>query len=226
MTSLRRYVHEEESIGALLSGGFDSSIVAAVAARVIGKPIRTYGLISRETGETVSECAARNWSNALDLKTRNSIPRTRAPRSGERAHSELRVVPWEECYYEAFDSLLVRAVQRGDRTLATGNGGDELCMPHWTERPPSASQPVRAVPPFLNAKTVQTYRDTEMTVERAPSRHNSNICPECLGSLRSSIYAPWSLVALADVHAGVSQAMPSPAARMAGRTKAMVELSA
>ncbi len=169
MTSLRRYVHEEESIGALLSGGFDSSIVAAVAARVIGKPIRTYGLImpgDRRDGQRMrrKELVERFGFEDEEFDTEKLVPLD--PESVRIR--ELRVVPWEECYYEAFDSLLVRAVQRGDRTLATGNGGDELCMPHWTERPPSASQPVRAVPPFLNAKTVQTYRDTEMTVERAP----------------------------------------------------------
>jgi asparagine synthase (glutamine-hydrolysing) len=179
-SSMRRWWPENQrGVGAELSGGLDSGIVSAAASSLVqGRPLDTYGLIlSGEVGErqqsrrrTLIERFGLD-DQALDLG--GFLPL--APGSNRLVGG--RVVPWEECYYEAVDAMLAGAAEKGTRLLFTGFGGDELCEVREGARDFKEVDPPREIarglpkslPPFLSQAAVQAYRDGLDGIDRAPT---------------------------------------------------------
>ncbi|MES2451837.1 MAG: asparagine synthase-related protein [Pseudomonadota bacterium] len=130
--SMRRWTGiAGETLGAELSGGLDSSLVAAIASRESGRPLPSYGLAIAGTAEAVADQRARRDDLITTLGLRDTeIPMESflplAPGSC-RLDGGAPVLPWEEGYYEAMDRLLEQAHSAGTRVMLTGFGGDELC---------------------------------------------------------------------------------------------------
>ncbi|MFH8795983.1 asparagine synthase-related protein [Streptomyces sp. NPDC017941] len=114
-----------------LSGGLDSSLVAACAATLTGRPPRTYGLTmpgEQRAGQRVRRAELIDRFGAVDTTRALAADPLLSP-GGARAHAR-GVVPWEECYHESVGALFRTAAADGVRSLFTGFGGDELCAPH------------------------------------------------------------------------------------------------
>jgi asparagine synthase (glutamine-hydrolysing) len=129
-SSLRRWINvSEEHLGAEVSGGLDSAIVASSTAALCKRPLRSYGIAlmgdSREDQpERRAELAQRFGLIDTEVPIASFLPL--APGSC-RLDGRAPVLPWEEGYYEVFWELLTGASEHGTEVLLTGFGGDELC---------------------------------------------------------------------------------------------------
>ena len=145
----------DAKVGFLLSGGLDSSLVCAIAARLLGRPIETY--------------AVGMSTDAIDLK----YARQAADHIGSR-HHEIYIT--EEDVLSALDQLiyilgtydittirasmgmylLCRAIreQSGIRVLLTGEISDELFGYKYTDFAPS--------PEAFQAEAVKRIREVHM----------------------------------------------------------------
>jgi asparagine synthase (glutamine-hydrolysing) len=138
-SSMRRWTRlAGETLGAELSGGLDSALVAAMAARDSGGPLASYGLAVTGTPAAVADQSARRADlvatlglNDTEIPMEDFLPL--APGS-RRLDGSAPVLPWEEGYYEAMDRLLDCAYANGTRVMLTGFGGDELCGLYESER--------------------------------------------------------------------------------------------
>jgi asparagine synthase (glutamine-hydrolysing) len=175
--SMARYIDDDTGVSAFLSGGLDSGIVAATAAPLVHQPVRTYGLLM--PGEAAAGQARRRAEFIQQFGFSDAWLEAAAyPALGPESSRirELRIIPWEECYYEAFEALLRLAARDGHGLLFTGNGGDELCYLYWTELSEperearlSELQPDRsALPDFLTSRVLDIYSDTVLSIDRAP----------------------------------------------------------
>jgi asparagine synthase (glutamine-hydrolysing) len=175
--SMGRWIDPNSEAAAEFSGGLDTSIVAAVASRLSGSPVRTYGLIMPdELGQLQGE-RRRELVRLFDFADFSIDAAAWLPLSDR--NSRIRnhcFVPWHEFYYEAFEKLLRQAVQDNVDLLFSGNGGDELFYLHPQERSPEqrASRQEdllpqrRDLPVFLTNRTFECYRETVLSVDRAP----------------------------------------------------------
>jgi asparagine synthase (glutamine-hydrolysing) len=127
--SMRRWLpQDDEEIALELSGGLDSSTVAAAAASLTTQRVRSYGMIM--PGEPGNWQRRRRDAVARRLRLIDrSFPcadlppfNPRSPRVREDA-----TVPWGEFYDEAVGALLDLARGDGAQLIFTGMGGDELC---------------------------------------------------------------------------------------------------
>ena len=129
-STLSRWLNlSEEHLGAELSGGLDSAIVASSAAALCNKPLRSYGIAlmgdSRvDQPERRAELARRFGLIDTEVPIASFLPL--APGSC-RLDGRAPILPWEEGYYEVFYELLGEASAHGTEILLTGFGGDELC---------------------------------------------------------------------------------------------------
>ncbi|MGD0829362.1 MAG: asparagine synthase-related protein [Terracidiphilus sp.] len=129
-SSLRRWMNvSEEHLGAELSGGLDSAIVAGSAAALCKRPLRSYGIAlmgdSREDQpERRAELAQCFGLIDTEVPIASFLPI--APGSC-RLDGRAPMLPWEEGYHEVFWELLGKASGHGIEVLLTGFGGDELC---------------------------------------------------------------------------------------------------
>ena len=128
-SSMRRWLTPEDGpVAVELSGGLDSSIVAATAAGIRPGGVRSYGMLmpGRPGGH---QRARRNEVvrrfGLLDRARRCTDHPPFHP--GSRRVRGLAVVPWGEFYEEAVGAMLERAASDGARLIFTGLGGDELC---------------------------------------------------------------------------------------------------
>lgn len=166
--SMRRWIDGATwTFGSELSSGLDSGTVTAIAASLLDTPLRTYGLIMpgiegerqrARRDEMIAAFGCIDTSFAAD----ENLPLT--PRR--------RVVPWEEIYYEAMERLIRRAAADGVAVLFNGLGGDELCAQHYDELPEDQQRALVAVdvaPAFLRPRVHEAYRDTLLTLDRAPA---------------------------------------------------------
>jgi asparagine synthase (glutamine-hydrolysing) len=176
--STRRWLHLPAAfLSAQLSGGLDSSIVAGTASRLSGGSLRTYGLVMpgppgvRQQKRRYELCEVFGFEDQrLDiLDYPPFVPK------GSRMVTQ-RVVPWEEIYFEAFETLLALARQSGAAVSLNGTGGDELCSRHWhemtAEQQACRRQEVLAdavdFPAYLTSSACEAVRDTLSTIDRAP----------------------------------------------------------
>ncbi|MBI4280496.1 MAG: hypothetical protein HY660_18740 [Armatimonadetes bacterium] len=177
--SMRRWIDAgQPAIYSHLSGGLDSGTVAGVGASLVPGAVHTFGLIMPGS----SGAAQQRRRHALVRRFRfvdwswpavTHLPLT--PRS--RRVVEHRVVPWEECYVEAFEVLLQRVRARGGQVLFTGSGGDELTYLQWAELDQEQRRRLvkeifvdRArLPSFVTRRAREAYYDTFRTLDRAPA---------------------------------------------------------
>ncbi|MBK1613634.1 hypothetical protein CKO44_09145 [Rubrivivax gelatinosus] len=144
-----------------LSGGLDSAVVGLVAAKLSGRPVRSYGLIvPDETGrvQTRRRQLIVERLGALD----SAIDASRhTPFSSPRHEGDDAIVPWGEFYHEAFLALLRRARGHGVHTILTGIGGDEISTLAHDELDPRRPAPMAepALPSYLSDRALQAFRE-------------------------------------------------------------------
>lgn len=128
-----------------LSGGLDSAIVSATAAKITGRAVRTFGL-QMPPPSGVSQRQRRDELIGLfgfqDTLLDAELLR---PFSNRRRIDEGLVVPWHEFYADAFDEIYQLAHRGGSRIVLSGLGGDELLfVPRAGE-----AEPEPPLPPYL-----------------------------------------------------------------------------
>ncbi len=127
--SMKRWLPSSDHPVAMeLSGGLDSSIVAAMAATITTKQVKSYGMIMpgvfgrhqrARRNETIKRFRLSDFSfPCIDHPPFN--PMSRRVRGSA-------VVPWAEFYEEAVGTMLARVASDGVGIIFTGMGGDELC---------------------------------------------------------------------------------------------------
>ncbi|MDJ0837339.1 MAG: asparagine synthase-related protein [Acidobacteriota bacterium] len=164
-------------VGAALSGGLDSAIVAASASELAGGDLRTYGILM--TGPTrsgqvyrrnamIARCgfldSAVDALDHLPFSDDSDLPRNGC------------FVPWEEYYYLAMTALYRKARQHGLDTYLTGIGGDELFMLAYHEWPSVVQETVTAqrrnarhsYPSFLSDLALRRLRSSPPALDPAP----------------------------------------------------------
>jgi asparagine synthase (glutamine-hydrolysing) len=131
--SMRRWA-DADAPSAELSGGLDSGIVSATAAMIHEKRVRTYGIVHDGTMGTEQRARRDELVERCGLIDHVVLAARHPPLDPESSRiSGSRVVPWEEIYFEAVESLLDIASSHGTRVLYAGFGGDELFYPNWDE---------------------------------------------------------------------------------------------
>ena len=120
---MRRWMNlSEEHLGAEVSGGLDSAIVASTAAALCKGPLRSYGIAlmgnSREDQPERRAEVARCFG-LIDTEIPISSFLPLAPGSC-RLEGGAPVLPWEEGYYEVFWELLGAASAHGTEVLLNG----------------------------------------------------------------------------------------------------------
>jgi asparagine synthase (glutamine-hydrolysing) len=168
LTASMRCSLRDGAIGADLSGGLDSGIVAAIASELLDAPLRTYGLV-QPGDERAGQVARRDEFIARFGFIDTSVDAIEHPPLVAKAK---RVVPWEEIYTDATDALRTRAVNDGVSAMLTGIGGDELCKLHRGEDDtPDEDGPL---PPFLTRRAVEALRDEVLDAAPLPSASYSS----------------------------------------------------
>ena len=127
--SMRRWlVSEDDLVGVELSGGLDSSIVAATAATIVRSKVRSYGMIMPGTISRYQRARRGEVVRHFGLLDR-TLPCIDYPPFNPKSPRvrNLAVVLWSEFYEEAVGSMLSSAFSDGVRLIFTGMGGDELC---------------------------------------------------------------------------------------------------
>jgi asparagine synthase (glutamine-hydrolysing) len=183
--SMRRWLWDEnEDIAVELSGGLDSTAVAAAAASLTTGSVRSYGMImpgrpgvwqSRRRDAVIRRFHIRDRNfPCIDEPPFN--PRSRRIRDDA-------TVPWGEFYDEAVGVLLDLAREDGASLIFTGMGGDELC----SYQPGEIDDNDRTVAEvgdgvaqragehagesfqkFLTAKTIDAFRQRNALIDDAP----------------------------------------------------------
>lgn len=128
-TSMQRWLTSKDDLLAVeLSGGLDSSIVAAAAANITTRPVRSYGMIMPGAFGKYQRARRNEVVRNFGLFD-STFPCIQHPpfNPKSRRASCLAVVPWGEFYEEAVGTLLGRAASDGASLIFTGMGGDELC---------------------------------------------------------------------------------------------------
>lgn len=127
--SMRRWLTPGVGPVALeLSGGLDSSTVAAAAADIADGTVLSYGMLMPGVFGGYQQARRAEVVRRFRLTDR-TLPCIDYPPFNLKSHrvSDLALVPWGEFYEEAVGTMLRRAVSDGARVIFTGMGGDELC---------------------------------------------------------------------------------------------------
>ncbi len=123
--SVRLRLRSDVPLGVFLSGGLDSSLVAALAARHAGGRLRTFTVVFDEAGYDESapaaETAAAIGSDHHEIHLK--------PRAAERLPALIRLVgePLADSSLVAVDALS-SAVRREVKVALSGDGGDEVFL--------------------------------------------------------------------------------------------------
>lgn len=163
-SSLARWIGDAgDTIAVQLSGGLDSSLVAAAAAEAAPGRVRSFGLIM--PGKPGLHQRARRRAvvrrcGLVDRPIRALDHPPFSPRS--RRTREGKVGPWDEFYAEAMGAVLRAASAAGASLILTGIGGDELATLQANEATSSVAVPATGAesifPPFATA----TMRDAHL----------------------------------------------------------------
>jgi asparagine synthase (glutamine-hydrolysing) len=160
-----------------LSGGYDSGIVAIVANNLLKCDLFTYGLLMpningkhqlHRRNEYVQKCG---FSDTVFF----AIDYPPFAQNQKRPH-DLSLIPWGECYEEAFQFIIREVGVHPNPILMMGTGGDELCYPSWDELDEAAKNermsdylPSRSKSPtFLKEEAFEIAEKAFLEVDRAP----------------------------------------------------------
>ncbi len=137
--AVQRHLMSDVPLGVFLSGGIDSTALAAIAARQTGKPLKTFavGFSDRDANELTYAAQAAAWigSEHRDLVV-----------TPDRFFAMLPRLVWHEDEPIAFPSsvplhFLSRMAREHVTVVLTGEGADELFLgynryrvTHWNER--------------------------------------------------------------------------------------------
>jgi asparagine synthase (glutamine-hydrolysing) len=173
--STRRWLLRDDAhLAVELSGGLDSTTVAAAAASLSAQRVRSYGLIMPDAPGVWQARRRDAVVRHLGLVDR-SFPCADAPpfSGGSRRVRDDATVPWGEFYDEAVGALLELAHADGARVILTGMGGDELCSASAAEcaaapRPQPPAAEGSRFPPFVTALTLEAFEQRNVLVDDAP----------------------------------------------------------
>jgi asparagine synthase (glutamine-hydrolysing) len=177
--SLRRWLPSADGgpVAVELSGGLDSSIVAAAAAGIAAGPVRSYGLLMPGAPGGHQRARRREVVRRFGLLDR-ARPCTDDPpfNAQGRRLRDLATMPWGEFYEEALGAMLDRAAADGAQLIFTGLGGDELCslQPGEVEEDEEADEAEArpaaraAYPPFVTAALREAYEERDAASDDPP----------------------------------------------------------
>ena len=146
VASVQRRLHADPPLAFLLSGGIDSSLVAAVSAKLLGRPLRTFCCSLQEDGKAVG----RDVEFAREVAQHIGAQHTEVLFTKEEA---LAAIPDVIRTIESWDTTTVRAsvgqylvsrwIGRNTdcRVLLVGEGPDEVCSSYlfnWYAPSPEA----------------------------------------------------------------------------------------
>jgi asparagine synthase (glutamine-hydrolysing) len=176
-SSMERWISPAVTPACELSSGLDSGVVSSVAASINSEPVHTLGIIV--AGEMAEGQRARRkmFIDRFGFRDLTVEACRHLPLSPESERlRENRVVPWEECYYEATEQLFKLMPRTPGVVIFTGVGGDELFYKHWQElssreREECLNEDSRDradLPGFLTGAAVEAYYDTLDGLDLAP----------------------------------------------------------
>jgi asparagine synthase (glutamine-hydrolysing) len=157
-SSTRRWLGPGVAAASTLSGGLDSALVSAGAARLTGEGWNTCGLILPNTHrfdqiERRGELIGLFGFADQTIELAHALPLQSVTCGGTARPC---AIPWEEVYYEAMAGLLRRVSQAGANVIFTGVGGDELCTMNrgeiGAESHPTDGETDESMPSFLTAR--------------------------------------------------------------------------
>lgn len=168
---------QSNPIATELSGGLDSGIVTAVAARCHPRRIKSHGLVMPSGEGAMQNQRRMEFVKRFQLQDAAISAERYLPfgSRGERLR-ESTAIPWGDCYDEAFGEMFDTVSRSGSCVLMTGIGGDELMYPHWSELSKQEQSMRRAelfpaassTPVFLTTEARQAYVETFASMDRAP----------------------------------------------------------
>jgi asparagine synthase (glutamine-hydrolysing) len=177
--SMRRWIAPDDpAIAVELSGGLDSTLVAATAASLTSRPVRSYGMIMPGAPGAWQQNRRNEVIATFGLTDRTAPCIDNAPfMAASLRVREQTTVPWGEFYDEAVGHMLSLARQDGIDAIFTGLGGDELCSLERDERgaPPATQTAWRA--PFVTRMTLDALEQLSLLATPAPQalRHTSTL---------------------------------------------------
>jgi asparagine synthase (glutamine-hydrolysing) len=157
--------------GMELSGGLDSATLALCATELGSVPMRTFGL--EIEGPAALQQRARRADVAQRIGSQDGVfPASACAPLSDIARGEW-LGPHAEIYASAFDQLLRQASDQGVQRMVNGVGGDELMLPHYSERkehPEVAAARPRTTgsPSFITRDARQLYKTSYWNIGHAP----------------------------------------------------------
>ncbi|MBL8518893.1 MAG: hypothetical protein JNM76_18180 [Betaproteobacteria bacterium] len=129
-----RILSDEQIVALELSGGLDSTLVAASAASLRGPGVRSYGMIMPGPDGEWQRRRRDDTVRRFGLIDRSFPAATQPPFGPTSARVRTDgMIPFGEFYDEAVGHLMDLARADGVDTIFTGMGGDELCSLQWGE---------------------------------------------------------------------------------------------
>lgn len=173
-----RFSEEFKSIHTHLSGGFDSGLVTSIASDSGFSKINSYSLIQLAEEGFHQRRRCREFESKFDL-VNHEIEIINLPifTKGFSRMDLNRVIPWEDCYSEAFEKILRLIALNQGSVLLMGTGGDELTFPHWKELDIEERRSQKEVvfprkeslPTFLTKEAIELFYDSFDKIDRAPN---------------------------------------------------------
>ena len=171
--SVKRHLMSDVPLGVFLSGGVDSSALAALTAQLVSEPVRTFA-VGFEEVEANELPYARLVANTIGAQHHEVIV------SGRRYFDALPQLVWHEDEPIAFTSSVplyfVSALAREHvKVVLTGEGADELFLgynryrvTHWNTR--LGQMYARLAPASLRGRVRQAVRGLPARLRRYTSR--------------------------------------------------------
>ncbi len=175
--SINRWLTPEAHVVSELSSGLDSSIVSVICSIVSNKTVHTCGILVPGEMGVMQQARRTEMINRFGYIDYNVAAENYPPLAIDSIRvKDNFIIPWEECYYEAMDQLLLTGIQPGKTIIFTGVGGDELFCPHWDElNSIEKEEKLREItiedikaPAFINKNIIETYLNSQKTIDKAP----------------------------------------------------------